>query len=41
MLICKKGYEVKPYKNSMGWYLGTFNPEEGLNCRLSHGYAPT
>ncbi|XBX10613.1 hypothetical protein QMP26_41450 (plasmid) [Enterocloster clostridioformis] len=41
MLVCKKGYEVKPYNNNMGWYLGTFDPEEGANCRLSQGYAPT
>lgn len=41
MLICKKGYEVKPYKDGMGWYLGTFDPEEGPICRLSQGYAPT
>ena len=41
MLVCIKGYEVKPYQCNCGWYLGTFNPNEGPNCRLSQGYAPT
>lgn len=41
MLICKKGYEIKPYKSNSGWYLGTFDPEEGPNCRLSQKNAAT
>lgn len=41
MLVCKKGYEVKPYRSNMGWYLGTFDPEEGPNCCVSQGHAKT
>ena len=41
MKICKKGYEVKPFKCFSGWYLGTMDPEGGPNCRLSQSYAKT
>lgn len=40
-MICKEGYEVKPCKSAAGYYMGTFDPEEGPNCRISSGYAKT
>ena len=38
---CKKGFEVTPLKSFSGYYMGTFDPEEGPNCRLSTEYAKT
>lgn len=38
---CIKGFEVEPQRSAAGYYMGTFDPEEGLNCRLSSEYAKT
>jgi|GEM_PF-2910290 len=37
MLKCNKGYEVKVLKSGAGYYVGTYAPQEGPNCRIS-GY---
>ena len=41
MLKCCKGYEVAPQRSDAGFYMGTFDPQEGPNCRLSSQYAKT
>lgn len=38
---CVKGFEVCPQRSAAGYYMGTFDPEEGPNCRLSSAYAKT
>lgn len=38
MLVCKKGLTVQPLNCFQGYYLGTFDPEEGPRCRLSDNY---
>ena len=36
---CIKGYEVQPLRSAAGYYMGTFDMEEGPICRLSSAYA--
>lgn len=36
--VCKKGFEVKVFSSYAGYYIGTFDPEEGPNCRISGYY---
>ena len=38
---CIKGYEVEPLRSGAGYYMGTFDPEDGPNCRLTTSYAKT
>ena len=37
-IVCTKGYEVQVLSCGAGYYIGTFDPEEGPNCRISNGY---
>ena len=38
---CIKGYEVEPQRSAAGYFMGTFDPIEGPNCRLTTRYAKT
>ena len=38
MLICKKGYQVKPLRSNAGCYMGTLDKQYCPNCRIT-GYA--
>lgn len=37
---CRKGFEVQALKANMA-YIGTFDPQEGPNCRCSQEYFNT
>lgn len=39
-LVCRKGFEIKPYCSAAGWYLGTRDAMGFPQCRIS-GYAKT
>ena len=41
MLKCKKGFEIEVLSSNAGFYIGTFDPEEGPNCRISEQYFKT
>lgn len=38
---CVKGLEIKVLNSSAGFYIGTFDDEEGPMCRLSRDYWKT
>lgn len=38
---CKQGYDVTAQRSPAGYFLGTFDPEEGPNCKLSSEYTLT
>lgn len=38
---CIKGYEIKPCRSALGWYMGTTDDDGCPNCRISTGYAKT
>lgn len=41
MVKCKKGYVIKILDCNAGFYIGTWDREEGPNCRLSARYYKT
>jgi len=38
MFNCRQGLVVSVFSCGMGYYIGTFHPEEGPNCRISGYY---
>ena len=38
---CIKGYEVEPQRSTAGYFMGTVDEEQMLNCRLTTQYAKT
>lgn len=36
--ICRKGFEIQVLSSGAGYYIGTFDPKEGPNCRISKDY---
>ena len=38
---CTKGYTLQALQSNAGYYIGTFDPNEGPICRLSEEYYKT